>query len=79
MASTSAQSDLEESKAGTDGTFHQAQLGFKPKRKHFFAPVDSTYAGAVHLDAEAVEYTDEEEKQVKRKIDRTVLPLVTCR
>ncbi|KAG6840846.1 hypothetical protein C0991_003793 [Blastosporella zonata] len=70
--------DLEETKLG-EGTFYQTQLGLKPTRKHFFAPIDSTYAEAVNRDAETVEYTDEEEKKVKRKIDRTVLPLVICR
>lgn len=72
-------SDLE-SKGGAevDGTFHQAQLGFKSKRKHFFAPIDSAYADAVHRDAAAIEYTEDEEKRVKRKIDMTVLPLVIC-
>ncbi|GLB39778.1 putative MFS general substrate transporter [Lyophyllum shimeji] len=69
-----------ESKVGAEaeGTFHQAQLGFKAKRKHFFAPIDPAYADAVHRDAAGVEYTEAEEKRVKQKIDRTVLPLVIC-
>ncbi|KAG6826188.1 hypothetical protein H0H87_007716, partial [Tephrocybe sp. NHM501043] len=53
--------DLEESKPDAKGIFYQAQLGFKLKRKHFFAPIDSAYADAVHRDAETVEYTEEEE------------------
>ncbi|KAF8065095.1 MFS general substrate transporter [Lyophyllum atratum] len=80
--SSSGNSDVEETKGevegAVDGTYNQAQLGFKAKRKHFFAPIDAGYADAVHRDAETVEYTEEEEKQVKRKIDRTVLPLVVC-
>jgi hypothetical protein len=44
-----------------EGDAHQAALGPKPKRKHFFSPLDPTYADAVHRDAEAVEFTAEEE------------------
>lgn len=62
----------------TEGTHHQLALGSQAKRKHFFSPLDPTYAEAVHKDAEAVEYTPEEEGKVKRKIDRTILPLVIC-
>ncbi|CAA7268788.1 unnamed protein product [Cyclocybe aegerita] len=61
-----------------DGTLHQAELGPKPQREHFFSPLDSRYAEAVHRDAEMVEYTPEEESKVRRKIDNTVLPLVVC-
>ncbi|KAF9474852.1 MFS general substrate transporter [Pholiota conissans] len=61
-----------------DGDAHQAALGPKAKRKHFFSPLDPAYADAVHLDAEAVEYTAEQERAVRRKIDNTVLPLVIC-
>ncbi|KAF8902600.1 MFS general substrate transporter [Gymnopilus junonius] len=61
-----------------DGTFHQSELGPKPKRKYFFSPLDPAYADAVHRDAESVEYTAEEERAVRRKIDNTVLPLVIC-
>ncbi|KAG5644024.1 hypothetical protein DXG03_009239 [Asterophora parasitica] len=71
--------DVDERNVDTDGTFHQAQLGLKANRKHFFAPIDSAYANAVHRDAATVGYTEEEEKRVKRKIDKTVLPLVVCR
>jgi len=72
--------DIEKIKveADSDGTFYQAQLGFRAKRKHFFSKTDPLYAEAVHRDAATVEYTEEEEKSVKRKIDRTVLPLVIC-
>ncbi|KAF8153184.1 MFS general substrate transporter [Crassisporium funariophilum] len=62
-----------------EGTLFQSQLGPKPHRKHFFSPLDPTYADAVHRDAETVEYTIEEERVVKKKIDNTVLPLVICR
>ncbi|CAA7268786.1 unnamed protein product [Cyclocybe aegerita] len=61
-----------------DGTIHQAELGLRAHRKHFFAPFDPAYAAAVHRDAESVEYTPEEEWTVKRKIDNRVLPLVVC-
>lgn len=44
-----------------DGTTHQSQLGPKPKRKHFFSPLDPMYADAVNRDGENVEYTPEEE------------------
>lgn len=45
----------------TEGTFHQAQLAFKVTRKHFFSPLDPSYADAVQRDAETVQYTLEEE------------------
>ncbi|KAF8892997.1 MFS general substrate transporter [Infundibulicybe gibba] len=64
--------------ANTQGTAHQEKLGPKPKRKHFFSSLDPAYADAVNRDAAAVEYTEEEERAVKRKIDNTVLPLVIC-
>ncbi len=47
-----------------EGTAHQSALGPKPKRKHFFSPLDSTYADAVNLDAESVEFTPEEDVRV---------------
>ncbi|KAG6855161.1 hypothetical protein H0H87_007447, partial [Tephrocybe sp. NHM501043] len=53
--------NLEESKPDAKDIIYQAQLGFKATRKHFFAPIDSAYADAVHRDAETVEYTDKEE------------------
>ncbi|TFK31679.1 MFS general substrate transporter [Crucibulum laeve] len=65
-----------QSNANEDGTNHQSLLGPKPRRKHFFSPLDPGYADAVHKDAEEVVYTEEEERRVKRKIDNTVLPLV---
>ncbi|KZT28221.1 MFS general substrate transporter [Neolentinus lepideus HHB14362 ss-1] len=73
--------DVEEGitkQANSDGTFHQSQLGTKAKRKHFFSPLDPSYAEAVHKDAESVDFTQEEERAVRRKIDRVVLPLVVC-
>ena len=46
-----------------EGTAKQAKLGpsLNPKRKHFFSQVDPVIAGAVHQDAETVEYSVEEE------------------
>ncbi|TFK31426.1 MFS general substrate transporter [Crucibulum laeve] len=64
--------------ANQDGTNHQSLLGPKPRRKHFFSPLDPGYADAIHKDAEEVVYTEEEERRVKKKIDNTVLPLVIC-
>lgn len=43
-----------------EGTFHQSQLGPKAKR-HFFSPLDLSYADAVHKDAETVNYSEDEE------------------
>ncbi|KAF8062195.1 MFS general substrate transporter [Lyophyllum atratum] len=68
--------NVERGNIETDGTFHQSQLGFKARKKHLFAPLDPLYADAVHRDAAVVEYTQEEERQVKWKIDRNILPLV---
>ncbi|EMD37054.1 hypothetical protein CERSUDRAFT_114954 [Gelatoporia subvermispora B] len=59
-----------------EGTFYQAQVGKKAKRKHFFSPLDPALAEAVHKDALRVDYTEAEEKAVKRKIDLRVLTLV---
>ncbi|KJA17831.1 hypothetical protein HYPSUDRAFT_146000 [Hypholoma sublateritium FD-334 SS-4] len=47
--------------SNSEGTANQALQGPKPKRKHFFSPLDHTYADAVHRDAQMVEYTAEEE------------------
>ncbi|KAJ7135487.1 MFS general substrate transporter [Mycena crocata] len=62
-----------------EGDYHQSQLGPKPTRKHFFSPLDPGYADAVNRDAETVEFTEAEERAVKRKIDMVVLPLIVCR
>ncbi|KXN84013.1 hypothetical protein AN958_00572 [Leucoagaricus sp. SymC.cos] len=60
-----------------EGTLRQSAMGDKVhKRKHFFSPLDPTCAEAVHKDAETVQYTPEEERRVRRKIDNRVLPLV---
>ncbi|KAG6860618.1 hypothetical protein C0995_009373 [Termitomyces sp. Mi166 len=70
--------DLEQNKleVGEEGTFYQAQLGLKPTRKHFFAPIDLAYAEAVHRDAETVKYSDEEESI--NSIERTlVMPMLS--
>ncbi|KAF8800650.1 MFS general substrate transporter [Phlegmacium glaucopus] len=62
-----------------EGTLHQANLGLaKPKRKHFFSQLDPASADAVHRDAETIEYSIEEKRVVKKKIDNIVLPLVIC-
>ncbi|KAG5636315.1 hypothetical protein H0H81_008429 [Sphagnurus paluster] len=76
--SSSSGREEEEKNVDAQGTFHQSQLGLKAKRKHFFAPTDQSYADAVHRDAETVEFTEEEERIVRRKIDKSVLPLVVC-
>ncbi|KAJ7057141.1 MFS general substrate transporter [Mycena amicta] len=61
-----------------EGTYYQSLLGPTAKRAHFFSPLDQNYADACHRDAETVEYTEEEERKVKRKIDLTVLTLIVC-
>ncbi|KAI0672413.1 MFS general substrate transporter [Trametes maxima] len=61
-----------------EGTFHQAQVSGQAERKHFFSPPDSALADAVNRDADNVEFTEEEEKAVRRKIDIRVLSLVVC-
>ncbi|KAF7319362.1 MFS general substrate transporter [Mycena chlorophos] len=61
-----------------DGTYYQSLLGPKAKRAHFFSPLDKAYSDACHRDAETVEYTEEEERVVRRKIDLTVLTLIIC-
>lgn len=66
-ASTTSDSDREKDmhsrsdSAFATGTYHQANLGTTAARKHFFAPLDAAYSEAVHLDAEYVEFTEEEE------------------
>ncbi|KAI0705499.1 MFS general substrate transporter [Earliella scabrosa] len=62
--------------AFADGTYHQSRVGDKPVRRHFFSPPDGTLAEAVNQDADCVEFTEEEEKAVRRKIDYRVLSLV---
>ncbi|KAF8062211.1 MFS general substrate transporter [Lyophyllum atratum] len=62
-----------------DGTLHQAKKGAKAQRAHFFSALDRSYAEAVHLDAGTVEYSEKEERAVRRKIDNRILPLVICR
>jgi hypothetical protein len=60
----SSDDDVEKSSSedhNTEGTFHQNQMGPKPKRKHFFSSLDPSYADAVHRDAASVEYSEEEE------------------
>ncbi|RDX40819.1 MFS general substrate transporter [Lentinus brumalis] len=62
----------------SDGTFYQLQVSGKPVRKHFFSPPDGTLAEAVNRDADNVQFTDVEEKAVRRKIDLRVLSLVVA-
>ncbi|KAJ8700835.1 hypothetical protein PTI98_003822 [Pleurotus ostreatus] len=68
----------EPNESNEDGTFHQQQLGPKAKRKHFFSSLDPAYADAVHRDAQSVQFTELDEKAVRKKIDNRVLPLVIC-
>ncbi|EIW53507.1 MFS general substrate transporter [Trametes versicolor FP-101664 SS1] len=62
----------------SEGTFHQAQVAGIAERKHFFSPPDASLAEAVNRDADNVEFTEEEERAVRRKIDVRVLSLVVC-
>ena len=74
--------DIEEARveaSNAQGTFYQGALGERVKRRHFFSPLDREVADAVHKDAETVEFTEAEEKEVRRKIDRRVLSLVIGR
>ena len=74
--------DIEEARveaSNSEGTLHQAALGERAKRRHFFSALDREVADAVHKDAETVEFTEAEEKEVRRKIDRRVLSLVIGR
>ncbi|OSD00480.1 MFS general substrate transporter [Trametes coccinea BRFM310] len=62
-----------------EGTFHQARVAGQVRRKHFFSPPDAALAEAVNRDADNFEFTEEEEKAVRRKIDLRVLTLVVSR
>ncbi|KAF9467701.1 MFS general substrate transporter [Collybia nuda] len=78
---TSSQKDVETSTSehrNAEGTFHQSKEGKKPTRRHFFSPLDASYADAVHRDAADVIYSEVEERTVRRKIDNRVLPLIIC-
>ncbi|EPT00545.1 hypothetical protein FOMPIDRAFT_1036697 [Fomitopsis schrenkii] len=71
--------DVEEARveaSNAEGTLHQAALGPRVKQRHFFSALDREVADAVHKDAETVEFTEEEERVVRKKIDRRVLSLV---
>lgn len=59
--SESSHSSHQKEQGNEDGTLHQSGLGPKPHRRHFFSPLDPTYAEAVNRDAEDVKYTPEEE------------------
>lgn len=74
--------DVEEARveaSNAEGTLHQAALGPRVKQRHFFSALDREVADAVHKDAETVEFTEEEERVVRKKIDRRVLSLVIGR
>ncbi|KAF8624722.1 hypothetical protein AX17_007053 [Amanita inopinata Kibby_2008] len=73
---SSTPDNLEEDEARKEGTYYQSTLGPAAKRRHFFSPLDSSHAAAVHKDAENIEFSAEEEREVKRKIDNRVLPLI---
>ncbi|KAH9910536.1 MFS general substrate transporter [Fomitopsis serialis] len=71
--------DIEEARIedpNTEGTRFQAALGERARRRQFFSRLDTEVADAVNKDAETVEFTADEEKTVRRKIDRRVLSLV---
>ncbi|KZT64125.1 MFS general substrate transporter [Daedalea quercina L-15889] len=80
-ASPVEEKDFEDARVedpNTEGTRFQAALGERasPRRLRFFSRLDSELADAVHKDAETVEFSEAEEKAVKRRIDRRVLSLV---
>lgn len=61
---SSSQRDVETSVSehlNPEGTLHQSKEGKKPIRKHFFSPLDVSYADAVHRDAATVVFTEAEE------------------
>jgi len=63
----------------SSGAFYQSKVN---QRKGFLEnlllPLDKEYMDAVHRDAERVAYEDggEEEKRIKRKIDKRILPFL---
>ncbi|TFY63736.1 hypothetical protein EVG20_g6198 [Dentipellis fragilis] len=69
----------EEVSNNPEGTLHQLALGDGKSRRWFFSALSAEYADAVHRDAAEVEYTEKEEKHVRRKIDNRVLTLVIAR
>ncbi|KAI0325735.1 MFS general substrate transporter [Cubamyces sp. BRFM 1775] len=68
--------DIVTDAALAEGTFYQSRTAGVTKRRHFFSPPDAGLAEAVNQDADNVEYTEDEEKAVRRKIDMRVLTLV---
>ncbi|KAI0664161.1 MFS general substrate transporter [Cubamyces menziesii] len=68
--------DIVKDAALAEGTFYQSRAAGATKRRHFFSPPDAALADAVNQDADNVEYTEEEEKAVRHKIDMRVLTLV---
>lgn len=52
---------LAEKDVAGQGTLNLEEVGTKPKRKHFFSPLDPALANAVRRDAEAVQFTEAEE------------------
>ncbi|KZT09099.1 uncharacterized protein LAESUDRAFT_537947 [Laetiporus sulphureus 93-53] len=78
-SSSEVEKDVEECRVedpNTEGTLFQSRLGDKARRRHFFSPLDKSIAEAVHKDAETVEFTEAEERAMRRKIDRRVLSLI---
>ncbi|KAH9929023.1 MFS general substrate transporter [Epithele typhae] len=62
--------------AFADGTYHQSQLSPDAVKSGLFARPDPVLAEAVNKDADTVDFTEAEEKAVRRKIDKRVLTLV---
>ena len=53
--------DVSNEQGLSEGTYHQKKVDMRPKREHFFSPLDSALSKAVHKDAEQVDYTEAEE------------------
>jgi hypothetical protein len=76
------QSDIEkrsfepDGASNSEGTYHQSQLPPRPWYKALYLKPSDQHAAAVHADAQQVVYDEAEEKQVRKKIDCVVLPLV---
>ena len=62
----------------TEGTYHQSKLPPRVWYKALVTKLNPEHSAAVHADADQVVYTEAEEKKVRRKIDRVVLPLIVC-
>ncbi|KZV74983.1 MFS general substrate transporter [Peniophora sp. CONT] len=62
----------------TDGTYHQSKLPPRIWYKALVTKLSPEHSAAVHADADQVVFSEVEEKKVRRKIDRVVLPLIVC-